>query len=85
MDCESELSNDMRARLMTKKEAEKQLKRDDLIVIKGLLRETLGIHVEGMVIKQGWFRIKMKPLKKFDKKRYKIFKNGELYKFPRFK
>ena len=76
----------MKMNIVHKNNTENYLRKWDVIFIHGWFRKRIGACLSNSeVIIQGWFKPKIKKLKKYDKKRYRIYREGKLIKYVRFK
>ena len=72
--------------IMSKRSSPDYLHRGDVVFIHGWFRHLMGVCLNNRkVVIQGIFRTKTVELKKYDKKRYRIYREGKLINYVRFK
>lgn len=76
----------MKLNIAHKNNMDDYLRKGDAVYIHGWFRKRIGVCMSNFeVVIQGWFRPRLKKLVKYDKKRYKIYRDGKLIKYVRFK
>ena len=72
--------------IRTEHETKRQPAHGDIIYIHGWFKQRIGVYVsKGDIAIQGWFGIKTRKFEKYNKRRFKVYVRGQLYKFPRYK